>query len=325
MESIKITNQYAGERIDKICFKVLKNAKKSFVFKMFRKKNIVLNGKKIKGDERCALNDEIQFYFSKETFQKFSAGDTFESEAIKNQLPLLQENIIYEDEHILVYNKPKAILSQPNGKDDNIVEQYSAYAKKNNIVYQDVLDRYGVCNRLDRNTTGLILIGKNALALRNINQSIKSHQVDKRYRAIVLGQLDATIELKGYQKKGRDNQVHMVSNASGDYIHTIIHPMAYDSDEDWTLVEVELMTGKTHQIRHHLSSIHHPIIGDLKYGVEDKNTYFYKKYGVQNQLLHSYSYTFLHIEEPLAYLNKQQFIAPYPKIFKAFLGKGEAL
>lgn len=329
MKSIEITKQYAGERVDKICFKVLKNAKKSFVFKMFRKKNIVLNDKKIKGDERCQLGDSIQFYLADETFNKFSGIQSSKDEAkIKDTLTkeaLLKDHIIYEDTHVLIYSKPKGILSQPNGKNVNVVDQYDQYAKAQGIVYDQLLDRYGVCTRLDRNTSGLLIIGKNALALRRMNESIKNHQVDKRYRALVLGRLNKSIELKGYQKKDKNNQVTMTMDKADDYIHTVIHPIDYHADEDYTLVDVELHTGKTHQIRHHLSSIHHPIIGDLKYGDSQRNTYFLKKYGINNQLLHSYSFTFLNVDDPLAYLIDKTFIAPYPMEFRTLLGKGDLL
>ena len=327
MESIKISKQYADERIDKICFKVLKNAKKAFVFKMFRKKNIVLNGKKVKGDERCQVGDVIQFYFSDATFRKFSGveNEINNIEETKNGLtsPLNQSSIIYEDVNVLIYTKPNGILAQPNGKNENVVDQYAVYAKEKGIIYDNVLDRYGVCNRLDRNTTGLIIIGKNALALRLINASIKTHYVDKRYRAIVAGKLKKSIELKGYQKKQKNNQVIMTSDQKGDFIHTVIHPIEYRPNDDWTLVDVELHTGKTHQIRHHLASIHHPIIGDLKYGNQKKNAYFYQTYQIQNQLLHSYSYMFLKIDAPLEYLINKKFIAPYPKEFIKLLGKGD--
>ncbi len=327
MKKITIDNQYAGERIDKICFKALKYAPKSFVFKMFRKKNIVLNGKKIKGDERCQREDEICFYLSDETFDKFSNGKQkasyYESnEEEKNKQPSLDvSKIIYEDERILIYNKPSGLLSQPNGKADNVVEQYRRYSDKVNGTEQHILDRYGVCNRLDRNTTGLIIIGKTPQALRHINACIQSQQIDKRYQAIVHGHIKQSLVLKGYQIKEEGNKVRMVDDGVGDFIHTVIHPRQYCSNENLTWVEVELNTGKTHQIRHHLSSIGHPIIGDPKYGDEERNRYFYQKYQVKNQLLHSYAYTFFGLDGDLSELNQRQFIAPYPNAFRRMLQK----
>ncbi len=168
--------------------------------------------KKIKGDERCQLGDSLSVLPCRRDFLTNFPGfnQVRMRRKIKDTLTkevLLKDHIIYEDTHVLIYSKPKGILSQPNGKNVNVVDQYDQYAKAQGIVYDQLLDRYGVCNRLDRNTSGLLIIGKNALALRRMNESIKNHQVDKRYRALVLGRLNKSIELKGYQKKDKNNQV----------------------------------------------------------------------------------------------------------------------
>lgn len=317
MREIEITANLSGQRMDKFCMKVLPKASKSFFYKMFRKKNIVLNKKKVQGDERLKEGDLVTFFLSDDTFGKFS--DHEEMRRVDASYALEKTRILYEDEQVIVYNKPTNILSQPNGKDPNLVEAAETYIMNRKELMEEG-NRIGICNRLDRNTTGVTIIGKNTRALRLLNDAIARHQVDKEYRACVKGHIQKPIHLDGYQYKDTaTNQVHMTEDVhKGVRIVTDISPIDYVEEEDITVVAVRLQTGKTHQIRHHLSSIRHPIIGDLKYGDQEVNRYFKKKYHLNHQLLHSYCYTFMGLEEPLAYLNHKAFVAPYDLDMKKF-------
>jgi len=326
MKEIIVSKEYHQIRCDKLIFKILKEASKGYIYKMYRKKNIVVNEKKITGKERLQEGDRIRFYLSDETFNKFS-GDSTERNNEKvsedQSLSLLVESLIlYEDEELLVYNKPCNLLSQPNGKDENLIDQYVEYMKRKNLLEgQDYQRAYGVCNRLDRNTTGVILIGKNAFSLRTINEAIKKKQVEKVYHAVVKGSISEPLDLRAYlEKKKTRNKVVIRQEAVGDQIHTKVRPISVSGDGKYTLCEVNILTGKSHQIRAHLASVGHPLIGDGKYGDKVTNDYFRKNYDIRFQMLHSYSYT-LHFKEQsdlkqCAHLDGQTFKAPYFETFE---------
>ncbi len=340
MVEIIVSKEYDQVRMDKVVHKVLKEATKSFVQKMYRKKNIVLNDKKSNGKEILRTGDSIKFYFSDDTFAKFSGQSVYDNleqsqslnEGVKiqrvgnqsmdmdaiNNYCLKEDQIIYEDCDLLVYNKEPNLLSQPNGRDHHLIEDYEGYLQKKGH-RPDILDTYGVCNRLDRNTTGLILIGKNAKALRLINDNILNKQTSKFYHTIVFGHLDKPIELKGYLvKKGNRNKVTISEEGPGDYIHTLAEPLKYSKDGRFTKVRVQILTGKSHQIRAHLSYAGYPVIGDGKYGDKQINDYFRKTYGLMYHLLHSRSFGLGQIED-LPEINGKTFTADYFAEFETIL------
>lgn len=316
MKEFSVTKEYDGIRIDRYCEKILPAASKSFIYKMFRKKNIMLNGSKIKGVEKVKQDDCVIFYLSNDTFSKFHTKETVII------VSSLDENlIIYEDSNVLVYNKPVDMLSQPNGKDKNLYDAVFKYlgTPLDNMSPKSI----GVCNRLDRNTTGVSIIGKNAIALRNINQSIATHQTAKIYHAIVIGKITKPMTIKGYlNKDSKLNKVtiseHQKSNDDV-FIHTEINPIHYNNQVDLTYIEVVLITGKTHQIRAHLSSIQHGILGDYKYGNPIINVQYKNKYQVTHQLLHAYSYTLKGLGQELSAINNKTFIAKHPNVFEKLL------
>lgn len=328
MKEIIVSDEFNKVRVDKVVFKVLKFASTGFIYKMYRKKNIVLNDKKITGKELLATGDSIKFYFHDDTFDKFSKGDgqadVKESdrtnslnpkevqESLENQPSIDRSLILYEDHDLLVYNKPVGVLSQPNGRDDNLIFRYEQYLKEQGIG-KDLLDAYGVCNRLDRNTTGVILLGKNPKSLRIINQTITNKQVTKTYHAIVKGHVKENLDLKAHlTKKQNRNRVSISNNGVGDYIHTLVKPLKVTSGNTYSLVEVTILTGKSHQIRAHLSSIGYPLIGDGKYGDKKTNDYFRKNHQIRYQMLHSYLYRIDLDSKELNCCNRE-FVAPYFK------------
>lgn len=318
MKEFTISKEYHGLRIDRYCEKILPAASKSFLYKMFRKKNIVLNDGKIKGAERISQHDVVKFYLSDETFNKFS---NVEKTTIHSRI--LKEFIIYEDDNVLIYNKPMDMLSQPNGKDENLYDGMLSYLKKKESLEENRLGSgprsIGVCNRLDRNTTGVSIIGKNAEALRIINHSISNHCATKVYHAIVIGKVTKAMTINGFiRKDSNNNQVSIMdSRRRGDEseIHTQITPLKYNKSVNLSLVEVNLITGKTHQIRAHLSYINHPILGDYKYGNQEMNKLYKKSMGVNSQLLHAYQYTLTQLTGTLEGMNDKPFICEYPVIF----------
>ena len=291
MVEINITPQNQNQRIDKFILKVLPGMSKSFCYKMFRKKNITLNGKKINGHELCNEGDLIQVYFTQETYNHFSSNNTVKTFEDDGAL-----DVVYEDDQLIVINKAIGILSQDDGTALSVVDQIRSYYE-NQHLQMDTGFKVGVSNRLDRNTTGIILSAKSLPMAQIINQKIKNHEVIKLYKSIVFGKIDKDIELKDTIHKDHSNNKVSIDHDGEIMIHTIIKPIRWN--ESFSEVEIEIKTGKTHQIRVHLASIGHPIIGDNKYGNTHLNHDLKHKYNLNHQLLHAYSYQFIEGDIPL--------------------------
>lgn len=312
MKQILVNENQAGQRLDKLLLKILNKAPKSFIYKMLRKKNIVLNGKKAEGSEIVQLKDEIKLYLSDETIDKFSME--FESNILDFEL-----DIIYEDKNILIINKPIGMLSQRASSNDySLVEYIISYMLSTKQITKDQLQSFkpGICNRLDRNTSGLLIAGKTLKGLQEMAKLFRERRLEKYYLCIVKGQLSKVEKITGYLTKDKVSNVVSISNNQtddSDYIETQYQPLVY-SDE-YTLLQVKLITGKSHQIRAHLASIGHPILGDFKYGNTIINKYFKEKYGLKHQLLHSYRTIFPQQIGILSDLSGEEFEAPLPDIF----------
>ena len=319
MKEIRVTGNEAGKRLDSFLNAYLKNAGKSFIFKMLRKKNITLNGKKAAGTEKLSENDIIQIFFSDETFLKFR-GET--NEEFNTPLDLMGNSpVIYEDENIILLNKPAGVLSQKSSKDDFSVNDWLiTFLLKEGKITKESLDTFkpSICNRLDRNTSGLIICAKTLSGSRLMNSLIKERKVRKFYRTVISGKLCDSLTLSGYlYKDEKTNKVKIVKEDPKDdsyfRIETRYFPLKYYEKPDLTLLEVELITGKPHQIRAHLSSINHPIIGDVKYGG-------IKVKGLSYQLLHSYKLTFPDdLPNDFQNLCNKEFTAPLPAEFERIL------
>lgn len=320
MKEFTVSAADSGQKCIKYCEKVLPNAGTGFLHKMLRKKNITLNGKKADGSERLNGGDVVRFFFADETFAKF-AGANSDALSVKKQdksIPALKkENIIYEDEHVLFYNKPVGLLSQKAKPDDiSLNEMLLAYLEKSsNEGNTDYIGKASICNRLDRNTSGIVICGKTYLGLRTMNEMIAGRDIGKYYHCLVSGRVKQPILLKGYLRKDEKTNKVEIRDAAFDgasYIETEIRPLA--GNQKVSLLEVHLITGKTHQIRSHLSYLGHPILGDHKYGDPDVNARFRQKYGLKSQLLHAYRLV-LPKNEPLKELSEKEFIAQKPALF----------
>lgn len=326
MKLIQVNQNEAGQRLDKLLQKVLNKAPKSFLYKMLRKKNIVLNGKKADGSEKVNLGDEIKLFLSDETFASFS--EVAESTIVEHDL-----DIIYEDNHVLFINKPLGMLSQKAAKDDvSMVEHVISYLLDTKQLNKEQLQSFkpGICNRLDRNTSGLMIAGKSLLGLQKMNELLKERTMDKYYLTIVRGNLRDTKKIEGYLSKDEHKNkvtIHQTQAEESEYICTEYIPLAHgrlgiksmregrEQAVEVTLVRVKLITGKSHQIRAHLASIGHPLIGDGKYGDKKINDYFKKVYGLNHQFLHSYEMVLPNIEGDLQSLSQKIVKAPLPSLF----------
>ncbi|RKM62493.1 RluA family pseudouridine synthase [Butyrivibrio sp. CB08] len=321
MREIHIGPNEADKRLDRFLTSYFKEASAGFIYKMLRKKNITLNGKKADGTEKLKSEDVIKVFFSDETFEKLKgdSGVIIPSGRIFNQFGQLP--VIYEDENIVLVNKPFGVLSQKAAATDiSLNEWLIDYLLEKGEVTGQSLETYrpSICNRLDRNTTGLVICAKSLIGARKMNSLISERAVDKFYRTIVSGRLTDRVTLKGYLSKDeKANKVDIKKTDPGkgySYIETVYEPVSYLSDKDLTVLEVKLVTGKPHQIRAHLSSIGHPIIGDVKYGGK-------KVFSLNHQLLHSYRIVFpKDLEAPFDNIAGKEFVAELPKEFKKITG-----
>ncbi|MDD3794821.1 MAG: RluA family pseudouridine synthase [Lachnospiraceae bacterium] len=325
MKEIIVSSNEAGQRLDKLLAKYLKEAPKSFLYKMLRKKNITLNEKKADGSEKLQEKDQIRIFLSDETYEKFKGADVIPDQAAvkaeRDQSVSL--NIIYEDQNILLINKPAGMLSQKaTPKDVSLVEYLIAYLLRTGTVTPKQLQTFrpSVCNRLDRNTSGMVAAGKTLAGLQELSELFRNRTMHKYYRCLVNGQITDSRYLEGYLVKNeRTNQVTVsaVEKPGASLIRTEYHPI--QTGKDLTLLEVKLITGKSHQIRAHLASIGHPIIGDTKYGNPGLNEQFRKKYRLACQLLHSYRLEMPVLTGALSNVSEKVFVAELPAEFQKIL------
>ena len=311
MKELRIEENDSNQRFDKYLKRVLPNASSSFIYKMLRKKNITLNEKKADGSEKLNAGDIIKIWFSDETFAKM-AGESERDELyyiIKEINHDIQ--IVFEDEDMIIINKPSGIKSQKDTPSDiSINEMAISYMIATNQLSEDSFKHFhpSVCNRLDRNTSGIVLFAKNLHAAQNLGEALKERSCKKLYRAVVLGKITAYQEIEGFLTKDETtNKVYINKKETPDSkpIKTAYKPIKNISDR-FTLLEIHLITGRTHQIRAHLASIGHPILGDNKYGNVKTN----KEQKVKGQLLHAYS---------IEFNDGRKFVCELPREFNEYI------
>jgi len=336
MQEIIIEKNEAGQRLDKFLAKYMNLAPKSFFYKMMRKKNITLNGRKCEGQEKLEVGDVVKLFLADETIEKFSEVKIQKVEpSHKAKL-----DILYEDDDILLINKPSGMLSQKAKESDvSLVEYLISYLLDTGAVTEDTMRSFrpSVCNRLDRNTSGIIAAGKSLAGLQMLSEVFRDRSIHKYYQCIVTGEMNESKTIDGWLLKDEStNKVRILSKQEADRyqkqlggrsdlekplpIRTKYEPLATNGAV--TLLKVTLITGRSHQIRAHLASIGHPIIGDSKYG--KSSGALEKKYHIRSQMLHSYLLEFPVLDEPFRYLSGKSYEAPLPKDFN-FVIQGEKL
>ncbi len=309
MKEIKITKNDSGQRFDKFLLKYFDKAPKSFIYKMMRKKRIKLNGGKADGNETLAEGDMVQMYLSEDTVDGFREKKSISTVERKFE-------IVYEDKNIIIVDKPAGVLSHAESKNDKdtLIDQILSYlySKKEYVPENENSFAPALCNRLDRNTSGIVVVGKTAEAVRKLNEAVKNKRIRKLYMTLVKGEVKNPGRLEDFYIKDKEN--NKASLGSGEKkIVTLYRPIKYE--KGFTLIEVELITGKSHQIRVHMASIGCPIVGDVKYGDVDINSAFRKNSGVKRQLLHAYKIEINGLGGELEYLNGKTFETKLPEDF----------
>ena len=317
MRLLTVHKNDENQRLDKYLKKYLKEAPGSFIYKMLRKKNIVLNGKKADGTEKLTAGDEIKLFFAEETLEKF----TGEAAKIKlEKFPVKKDlEILFEDEDLLMLNKPAGELSQKaEAKDVSMNEYALGYLQETGAITEESLKVFkpSVCNRLDRNTSGILIVAKTYQAAREFGDALQKRTVRKFYRCIVKGEVKKAETIDGYLWKDEKTnivQVFKEKREGASEIHTAYRPIKCENG--LTLLEVHLITGRTHQIRAHLSSIGHSILGDPKYG--DKK--LSEKWKVKYQLLHACRLELDGFTGEFAKYNGKIITAKVPKTFEKII------
>lgn len=312
--NFKITTNEANQRIDKFLKRVLKEAPLSFIYKMFRKKDIKVNGKKANIDYILKENDEVSVYLKEDLLSKFH------QEAL---LRPVKPNftIIYEDENILVIDKPRGLLIHGDNDEEkrvtlqNMVLNYLSKKQEwdpNNITGFIP----SPAHRLDRNTSGIVIFGKNLPSLQLLQDLFRERtKIKKKYLLLVRGITPKKGEINlPLIKDSKLKLVKVGKIEKGAKPAKTVYTRIKTFSCGYSLVEAELLTGRTHQLRVHFANISHPIVGDSKYGDFEVNDFFEQMYGFKNQFLHASYFEFLDdIPAPLSYLSNHSFSSKLPK------------
>lgn len=340
MIKVTVGGRDAGQRLDKYLRKYFVKAPSSFLYKMLRKKNITLNEKKASGSEMLRAEDEIEMFLSDDTILRFGGALPGEGghdgsgqgarryQQYKEAYEAYGElEVIYENDHVLVVNKPVGMLTQKAAPSDRSLNEWLiGYLLSKGETDERMLHTFkpSVCNRLDRNTSGLVLCGKTLAGSQKVSALLKNRSLRKFYSLYVKGVVRQGARIEGSLKKDEDiNKVELCRDASDGEavdVRTVYKPIK--NYRNITLLEAELITGKTHQIRVHLASIGHPVVGDYKYGYLEFNDRYKKKYGINSQLLHAIRLEFPQMEGEWADMSELVLTAEPPEIFQ-ILDEGE--
>ena len=291
MKELKISANDSNQRFDKYLKRVLSEASTSFIYKMLRKKNITLNDKKADGSEKLNIGDTVKIWFSDETFEKFTSSEktdiTKYIEVYKKFCGRIE--VIANDKVLgfVIFNKPAGILSQSDKSGDPSINDYLiGYLFSNDLITEESFNitKPSVCNRLDRNTTGIIYCSMNLKGVRFYNAVLRN-EGEKYYLALVEGKFDKEGIFEDYIKKNEsENRIYFTEESDPDSLYIKTGFELIKACDEISLVKVRLFTGRSHQIRAHLSHLGFPVVGDPKYGKKDSNV------KASRQMLHAYNY-----------------------------------
>ena len=366
MKEITVTYLEAGQRLDRFLGKYLKEARSGFLYKMLRRKNITLNGKKAQGNEKLCEHDVIRLFFADETLahftgqqgdagtsalsaekaasgknaspdkngsaQKNASGHAFSKAGkmpdAKKRYPVRKLDILYEDRDVLLISKPSGMLSQKaKDSDVSLCEYLIGYLLASGQLTERELETFrpSVCNRLDRGTSGIVCCGKTMAGLQSLSAAIAARTIRKYYQCLVFGIVREEKLLEGFIEKDEAANFSTVARQKKEGarpVRTYIRPLREgrlhtgNGNIPVTLLEAELITGRSHQIRVHLAGTGHPIVGDWKYCTGEEQKEANKACGFRSQLLHCAKLVFPKEGIPDTLAGKT-ITAPLPKYFPA--------
>lgn len=312
---IEIGTNEAGQRLDKFLRKYFKDVPLSAIFKALRKGDIRVNGTKKKENYALELGDEIEVRYLQ---SKKESNSSKEVNFIKVNSGSMK--VTYEDENILVVEKWPGVLVHPDqkGVEPSLTDYVLSYLndKGDYIPEKELTFTPAPCNRLDRNTSGTVIFGKNFESLREMNEMIREGKVKKYYNALVKGRIKDGL-YTGYISKNENENISRVYDKEMPNTKKVaMEVKTIQSNGAFSFLEIDLITGRSHQIRAHLSHLGNPIIGDIKYGDKKLNSFFDNKFGLNYQFLYAYKLIFKGGEGKLAYLKNKTVAEALPPMFK---------
>ena len=320
MKKFIVNSKESGQTLEKYIKKVLCHAPLSFIYKLFRKKDIKVNGHWQKEKYVVSENEEITVFVTDEQLLEFEKKFNYTAS------DYIKDWIIYEDNNVLLINKPRGVLVQKDEgyKDkplDQMVIEYlmfkGEYDPQNDLAFKP-----GPAHRIDRNTSGIVIFGKNHDALAYLFELFQKHElIGKHYLCLVTGDIEQDGEVDVPLRKNFDTKKVVVAplSSGAKTAKTIYHPI--ERFGDFTLLDITLVTGRTHQIRVHMSYIRHHVVGDGKYGDFKTNNMIDREFGFKNQFLHASEVHFGQLEKPLANLSRKSFKAEMPQEYIDLLNK----
>lgn len=328
MKSFTVNSNDSGQRLDKFISKVTVGMPKSLMYKYIRTKKIKVNRGRAHENDILSAHDVVDMYISDEFFEAPSE-DSVDYSKVK-----VRPDVVYEDKNILLCNKKPGILVHLGDDGDNnlasaderetLIFALTAYLVNRGEYSPNEENSFApaLCNRIDRNTGGIVILAKNAKTLRDVNEAIKENRVHKKYLCVVHGRLEGRKTLKAYHSKNyKTNTVKIFDKQlpGSKEIITEYKALMYNRKLDLTLVEISLITGRTHQIRAHMAYIGYPLLGEGKYAHNAED----RRLGYTHQALYSYSVSF-EMEGELEYLNKKNYTVSkesidFLKLFPDFL------
>ena len=308
---IEIGPNEAGQRLDKFLRKLLKDVPLSAIFKALRKGDVRVNGKKEKEKYSLLQGDTIEIKYitsKKETKLNFIKVDA------------TGMKICFEDKNILVVEKWPGVLVHSDGNKNeatltdyvlSYLNQKGDYLPENELTFTPA-----PCNRLDRNTSGIVLFGKNFEALKMLNEMIRDREVEKYYNTLVKGKIRDGF-YSGYILKNEDANISKVYDKEVPNSKEIsMEVKTIQTNGAFSFLEIQLLTGRSHQIRAHLAELGNPLIGDSKYGDKKLNNFFENKFGLNYQYLYAYKLIIRNIGGNLEYLQNKTIVQALPPMFK---------